>query len=66
MWPVIYSSALIGRKFIKKNALHDLLSGVNAVISINERIEFITGHCDWKCGALKDNRMHCGMNQDLS
>ena len=45
MWPVINSSALIGRKFIfQKNPLQDLLSSVNAVISTNERIEFITGH----------------------
>ena len=28
----------------KKNPLQDLLSSVNAVISTNERIEFITGH----------------------
>ena len=45
MWLVINSSALIGGKFIlKKNALQDLLSSLNAVISTNERIEFITGH----------------------
>ena len=42
MWPVINSSALIGGKFILKNPLQDLLSSVNAVISTNERIEFIT------------------------
>ena len=28
----------------KKNPIQDLLSSVNAVISTNERIEFITGH----------------------
>ena len=28
----------------KKNPLQDLLSSVNAVISTNERIEFITDH----------------------
>ena len=28
----------------KKNPLQDLLSSLNAVISTNERIEFITGH----------------------
>jgi hypothetical protein len=50
---------------LKKNSLLDLLSNVNAVISTNKRIEFITAHCDWKRGALKDNRMHCGLNQDL-
>ena len=45
MWPVINSSALIGGKFIfQKNPLQHLLSSVNAVISTNERIEFITGH----------------------
>ena len=45
MWPVMNSSALIGGKFnLKKNPLQDLLSSVNAVISTNERIEFITGH----------------------
>ena len=45
MWPVINSSALTGGKFIlKKNPLQDLLSGVNDVVSTNERIEFITGH----------------------
>ena len=39
------SSALIGGKFnLKKNPLQDLLSSTNAVISTNERIEFITGH----------------------
>ena len=37
MWPVIYSSALIGEKFIKKNPLQDLFSSLNAVISTNER-----------------------------
>ena len=30
--------------YLKKNPLQDLLSGVNDVISTNERIEFITGH----------------------
>ena len=45
MWSVKNSSALIGGKFIfTKNPLQDLLSSVNAVISTNERIEFITGH----------------------
>ena len=46
MWPVINSSALISGNIIfqKKNPLQDLLSSVNAVISTNERIEFITGH----------------------
>ena len=45
MWPVINSSALIGGKFIfQKNPLQYLLSSVNAIISTNERIEFITGH----------------------
>ena len=44
-WPVINSSALIGGKFIfQKNPLQDLLSSVNAVISTNERIEFLIGH----------------------
>ena len=44
MWPVINSSALIGGKFIlQKNPLQDLLSSVNAEISTNETIEFITG-----------------------
>ena len=44
MGPVINSSALIGGKFIcKKNPLEDFLSSVNAVISTNERIEFIAG-----------------------
>ena len=38
-------SALIGGKFIsKKNPLQDLLSSLNAVISINESTRFITGH----------------------
>jgi len=43
MWPVMNS---IGGKYIfqKKNPLQDLLSSVNAVISTNERIEFITDH----------------------
>ena len=45
MWPVMNSSVLIGGKFnLKKNPLKDLLSSVNAVISTNERIEFVTGH----------------------
>ena len=44
MWSVINSSALIGGKFILKNPWQDLLSSVNAVISTNERIEFITDH----------------------
>ena len=53
MWPRKNSSALIGGKFnLKKKPLQDLLSGVNAVISTNERIEFITGHVifnrNWK------------------
>ena len=30
--------------YLKKKNLQDLLSSVNAVISTNERIEFITGH----------------------
>ena len=40
------SSALIAlvENLFKKNPLQDLLSGVNDVISTNERIEFITGH----------------------
>ena len=39
------SSALIGGKFnLDKNPLQDLLSSVNAVISTNEWIEFITGY----------------------
>ena len=45
MWPVMKSSALIDGKFnYKKNPLQDFLSNINAVISTNERIEFITGH----------------------
>ena len=36
--------SLVENSFFKKNPLHDLLSSVNAVISTNERIEFITGH----------------------
>ena len=46
MWPVINSSALIGGFFLKK-PLQDLLSSVNAVISTNERIEFITFHMNY-------------------
>ena len=30
--------------FAKKNPLQDLLSSLNALISTNEMIEFITGH----------------------
>ena len=44
MRPVLNLSALIGGKLIYKNPLQDLLSSLNAVISTNERIEFITGH----------------------
>ena len=36
------SSALIGGFFF--NPLQDLLSSLNAIISTNERTEFITGH----------------------
>ena len=42
--PAMNSSALIGGIFIKKNPLQDLLSSVNAVISTNERVEFMTDH----------------------
>ena len=35
---------LVENIFFKKNPLQDLLSSVNAAISTNERIEFITGH----------------------
>jgi hypothetical protein len=39
------SSALIGGKFIfQKKSFKDLLSSLNAVISTNERNEFITDH----------------------
>ena len=44
------SSALIGRKLIKKNPLQDFLSSLNAVISTNESTEFITGHVIYKPG----------------
>ena len=41
IWPVMNSSALIvGKCIFQKNPL---LSSVNAVISTNERIEFIKG-----------------------
>ena len=44
-----YSSALIGGKFIfQKNPLQDLLSSLNAVISTNERNEFITDHMTYR------------------
>ena len=33
---------------LKKNPLQDLLSSLNAVISTNERIDFITGHVIFK------------------
>ena len=36
--------SLVENLFFKKNPLQDLLSSVNAVISTNEKIEFITGH----------------------
>ena len=35
---------MVENLFLKKNPLQGLLSSVNAVISTNERIEFITGH----------------------
>ena len=35
--PVKNTIVLIGRKFIKKNSLQDLLSSLNAVLSTNER-----------------------------
>ena len=47
MRPVINSSGIIGEKlnlFFKKSPLQDLLSSLNAVISTNERVEFITDH----------------------
>ena len=40
MWPVL---SLVDNLF-KKKYLQDLHSSVNAVISANERIEFITDH----------------------
>ena len=45
----------IGGKFIfqKKNPLQNLPSSVNAVISTNEKIEFITGHMTYKTGYTK-------------
>ena len=36
--------SLVENLFVKENPLQDLLSSVNAVISTNKRIEFITGH----------------------
>ena len=49
MWPVKNASALIGGKFIlQKNTLQDLLFSVNALISTNERTEFITDHMTYK------------------
>ena len=50
MWPVTDSSAYIGGKFIfqKKNPLQGLLPSVNAVISTNEKTEFITDHMTYK------------------
>ena len=42
MWPVRVLS-LVENLFLK-NPLQDLLSSLNAVISTNKRIEFITGH----------------------
>ena len=45
MWSVKNITALIGGKFIfTKNPLQDLLSSVNAIISTNERVEFVTDH----------------------
>ena len=35
---------MVENLFLEKNPLQDLLSSLNAVISTNERIEFITGH----------------------
>ena len=36
--------SLVEKKFVLKNPLQDLLSSLNAVISINESTRFITGH----------------------
>ena len=36
--------SLMENLFLQKNPLQDLLSSVNAVISTNERVEFITDH----------------------
>ena len=36
--------SLVENLFLKKNPLKNLLSSANAVISTNEKIEFITGH----------------------
>ena len=45
MWPVINSSALISGKFIiKKKSYTRFALNCFAVISFNEKIEFITGH----------------------
>ena len=50
------SSALIGGKFIlQNNPLQDLLSSVNAVISINGRIEFMIGHMTYNQAYLTDD-----------
>ena len=40
--------SLVENLFVKKNPLQDLLSSLNAVISTNERTEFITGHVIFK------------------
>ena len=54
MLPVKNTSALIGGKFIFfKKPLQDLLSSVNAVISTNERIEFITDHMTYNLAYTK-------------
>ena len=56
MWPVKNSSVLIGGKFIfQKKSLQDLLSSVNAVISINGRIEFMIGHMTYNQAYLTDD-----------
>ena len=36
--------SLVDNLFLQKNPLQDVLSSLNAVISINESTEFITGH----------------------
>ena len=40
--------SLVENLFLQKNPLQDLLFSVNAVISTNERTEFITDHMTYK------------------
>ena len=50
--------------FFKKNPLQDLLSSLNAVISTNERNEFITDHMTYNPALVYDRNHLFGFGSD--